>query len=79
MTVEIQVSLQPDSTNGTLQVSLQPNSTNGTSQQAHCTAVTIYRSFLLRMRNGSDRSRTENQNARFTFNNFLFFLKRWRL
>ena len=37
-----------------------------------CTFMIISRSFLLRMRNVSDKSCTENQNTRFVFNNFIF-------
>ena len=39
----------------------------------------ISRSFLLRLRNVSDKSCRENQNTHFMFNNFFFFRKLCRL
>ena len=44
----------------------------GISKHAHkYTFMIISLSFLLRMKNGSDKSCRENQNTYFTFNNFL--------
>jgi hypothetical protein len=46
----------------------------GTLHEDQCTFFIISRSFLLRMRNISDKSCRENQNTHFVFSNF-FFLK----
>jgi hypothetical protein len=43
----------------------------GTSLEDRYTFLIISRSFLLRMRNVSDKSCTENQNTHFVFGNFF--------
>jgi hypothetical protein len=50
----------------------------GTLREDRCTFLIISRSFLLRMRNVSDRNCRENQNTRFMFNK-IFFRKSCRL
>ena len=45
----------------------------GTLREDPSTFMIIFRSVLLRMRNTSDKSCTENQNTHFVFSNFLFF------
>jgi len=45
----------------------------GTVHEDQYTFLIISRSVLLRMRNVSDKSCTENQNTHFVFNNFFFF------
>ena len=54
------------------QLSLKPNTTiTGTVHADRYTCFIISRSFLLRMRNVSDKSRRENQNTYFVFCNFF--------
>jgi hypothetical protein len=55
-----------------IQVSLKSGNNNGTLHKDLCTFMVISRSILLRTRNDSDKSCTENQNTHFMFNNFLF-------
>jgi hypothetical protein len=52
-----------------IQVSLKSDNNNGTLHKDLCTFMIISRSILLRMRNVSDKSCTENQNTHFMFNN----------
>jgi len=44
----------------------------GTLREDQCTFVIISRSVLLNIRNVSYKSRKENQNTNFMFNNFFF-------
>ena len=53
-------------------VSLESDKNNRTLHGDQCTSVIISRSFLLRMRNVSDKSCRENQNTRFVFCIFFF-------
>jgi len=48
----------------------------GTLRKDQYTFLIISRSVILRMRNISDKSSTENQNTHFVFNNFFFFKNR---
>jgi len=50
--------------------------TKGTSHEDQYIFIAISHSFLLRMRNVSDKSCTENQNTHFLFSNFFFFENR---
>ena len=47
----------------------------GTLHEDVCSFMITSPSILLRMRNVSDRSCSENQNIQFVFNNFFFFSK----
>jgi len=47
----------------------------GTSHEDTCKFTIIYRLIILRMRNVSDKSCRENQNAHFILNNFFSFSK----
>ena len=53
----------------------------GTLHEDRCTFLIISRSFLLRMRNVSDKLYREHQNTHFVFSNLLliFFFKTYRL
>jgi len=55
-----------------IQASLKSKRTTGTLHEDQCSVLIISRSFLLRMRNDSDKSCRENQNTHFTFSSFLF-------
>ena len=52
-----------------IQALLQSNKNNGTSHEYQCTFMIPSRSFLLRMRNVSDKRCSENRNTHFMFNN----------
>ena len=60
-------------------VSLKSDRNKGTLHEDQCTFFIVSRSFLLRVRNISDKSSRENQNTHFVFSNFFFFRKSYRL
>jgi len=57
-----------------IQVPLKSDKKKCTLHEDQCTFLIISRSFLLRMRNVSDKSCRENQNIHFMFN-YIFFSK----
>jgi hypothetical protein len=54
-----------------IKISLQSDNNNGILHEDLCTFMAISRWILLRMRNVSDKSCTQNQNTHFMFNNFF--------
>ena len=58
-----------------IQVSLKSDKNNGTFHKDQYKFLVTSRSFLLRMRNVSDKSCRENQNTHFVLSNYFFFRK----
>jgi len=56
-------------------INLNQTSITGTSHEDRHIFMILSRSFLLRMRNVSDKICTENENTPYMYNNFFFFRK----